>query len=269
MKIIDLHTHLLPNVDDGSDSLSKTIEHLQVMSELGVDKVFLTPHYMLGTFTNNKEDVLRQFEILKKEAEKYMINTELVLGAEVYCDDTLLAQVKEEKLTLGKSNYVLFETSLNDISDNSKHFIYELQMNKFRPILAHPERYSYVHAHPSIVREFINRDVLIQVNASSLLGYHGRKVKEIAWSLLHKGYAHFVASDDHCRHSDYILKKAFYKVADKIDETTAELLFYHNPLKVYNNEDIQAFYVEVRGGGGSKRRKHRPWWKKLLSFVKN
>jgi len=266
MKVIDLHTHILPNVDDGSDSLDKSIEHLQVISDLGVEKVFLTPHYMLGKFANNKEDVTRQFEILKEEASKFMIRTELVLGAEVYCDETLLEQMKAEKLTLGDSNYILFETSLNDISDNSKQFIYELQMSKYRPILAHPERYSYVHAHPNIVKEFMNRDVLIQVNASSLLGYHGRKVKEIAWRLLYKGYAHFVASDDHCRHSDYILKKAFYKVADKIDENTAELLFYTNPLKVYNNEDIQTFYVEVRGES-PRRRKHRPWWKKILSFA--
>jgi len=266
MKIIDLHTHLLPNVDDGSDSLDKTIEHLQVLSDSGVEKVFLTPHYMIGELANNKENITRQFEILKQETSKYMINTELVLGAEVYCDDIVLKQVKEENLTMGNSNYVLFETSLNDISDNTKNFIYELQMNKFRPILAHPERYSFVHAHPNIIKEFMRRDVLIQVNASSLLGYHGRKVKEIAWSFLYKGYVHFVASDDHCRHSDYILKKTFYKVADKIDEKTAELLFYENPLRVYNNEDILTFYVELKASS-TRHRKHRPWWKKAISFV--
>lgn len=266
MKIIDIHTHLLPNVDDGSDSLSKTIEHLLMISDLGVEKLFLTPHYMLGEYANKKEDVLKQFELLKLEASKNLISTELVLGAEAYCDDTVLEQVIAERLTMGNSNYVLFETSLNDISDNSKKFIYELQMNKFRPILAHPERYSYVHAHHNIVKEFINRDVLIQVNASSLLGYHGKKVKEIAWRLVYKGQVHFIASDDHCRHSNYILKKAYYKVADKIDEKTAELLFYKNPLRVYNNEAIQSVYVELRGGG-SRQRKHRPWWKKLISFV--
>lgn len=266
MKIIDIHTHLLPNVDDGSDSLDKTIEHLQRISELGVEKLFLTPHYMLGKYANKKEHIRKQFELLKQEVDKHMISTELILGAEVYCDDTLLKQVQEEKLTLGDSNYVLFETSLNDISDNSKQFIYELQMNRFRPILAHPERYSYVHAHHNIVKEFMNRDVLIQVNASSLLGYHGKKVKSIAWKLLHKGYVHFVASDDHCRHSDYILKKAYYKVADKIDETTANLLFYENPLRVYNNQDINTFYVEVNNNS-VRHRKHRPWWKKALSFV--
>lgn len=266
MKVIDIHTHILPNVDDGSDSLEKTIEHLQVISESGVEKVFFTPHYMLGKYANTKEDVQKQFEMVKKEVAKSLISTELVLGAEVYCDDTLIDQVKEEQLTLGNSNYVLFETSLNDISDNSKKFIYELQMNRFRPILAHPERYSYVHVHPNIVKEFLNRDVLIQINASSLMGYHGRKVKEIAWKLLYKGYAHFVASDDHCRHSDYILKKAYYKVADKIDEQTANLLFYENPLKVYNNEEIETFYVEIIDHG-SRHRKHRPLWKKVLSFV--
>jgi protein-tyrosine phosphatase len=267
MNIIDIHTHLLPDVDDGSDSLDKTIEHLKLISNLGVEKLFLTPHYMLGKFANNKENVKKQFELLKQEASKCSISTELVLGAEVYCDDTLLIQVKEENLTMGNSNYVLFETSLNDVSDNSKKFIYELQMSKYRPILAHPERYSYVHVHPKIVKEFIDRDVLIQVNASSLLGYYGKKVKEIAWKLLYKGQVHFIASDDHCRNSDYILKKAYYKVADKIDKTTAELLFYTNPLKVYNNEDIQSCYVELQGTGFIKR-KHRPWWKKLISFVK-
>lgn len=267
MNIIDIHTHLLPNVDDGSDSMESTLKHLQVISDSGVEKVFLTPHYMLGKYANKKSEVEKQFKLLQEEVKKLKIRLEIVLGAEVYCDDTVLKQVKEENLTLGNSNYVLFETSLNDISDNSKSFIYDLQMARFRPILAHPERYSYVHAHPSIVREFMSRDVLIQVNASSLLGYHGKKVKEIAWRLVYKGYAHFVASDDHCRHSDYILKKAYYKVADKIDEKTANLLFYQNPLKVYNNEDIQTVYVEVKSP--NRQRKHRPWWKKAISFVKN
>ncbi len=267
MKIIDIHTHILPNVDDGSDSLEKSIEHLSKISDNGVEKIFLTPHYMLGKYANKKEEVVKQFELLKEEVSKNSLNIELILGAEVYCDDTLLEQVKEERLTLGSSNYVLFETSLNDISDNSKSFIYELQMNRFRPILAHPERYSYVHVHPHIVKEFIDRDVLVQVNASSLLGYHGKKVKEISWRLLYKGYAHFVASDDHCRHSDYILKKAYYKVADKIDEITANLLFYENPIKVYNNEDIEPVYVKV--DSTRKQRRHRPWWKKVISFIRN
>jgi protein-tyrosine phosphatase len=267
MKIIDLHTHILPNVDDGSDSLEKTIEHLHTISEAGVEKLFLTPHYMLGKFANSKANVKKEYEKLKDSVEDSLINTQLLLGAEVYCDDTLINQVIEERLTLGDSNYVLFETSLNDTSDNSKKFIYELQMNRFRPILAHPERYSYVHSHPHIVKEFMNRDVLLQVNASSLLGYHGKKVKYIAWNLVYKGYAHFVASDDHCRHSDYILKKAYYKVADKIDERTADLLFYKKPLKVFNNQEIDTFYVEVREESNNKHRRHRPWWKKLLSFT--
>lgn len=266
MKVIDIHTHLLPNVDDGSDSLDKTIEHLRIVSEAGVEKLFLTPHYMLGKYANSKDNIKKEFEKLKGKIKDLLISTEIVLGAEVYCDDSLIQQVIDERLTLGDSDYVLFETSLNDTSDNSKKFIYKLQMNHFKPILAHPERYSYVHAHPHIVKEFMNRDVLLQINASSLLGYHGKKVKYIAWKLLYKGYAHFVASDDHCRHSDYILKKAYYKVADKIDEKTANILFYENPLKVYNNQEIEPFYVEVKGEG-SKHRRHRAWWKRLLSFM--
>ncbi|MFA7057128.1 MAG: CpsB/CapC family capsule biosynthesis tyrosine phosphatase [Candidatus Cloacimonadales bacterium] len=267
MKVIDIHTHILPNVDDGSDSLEKSLKHLQTMAELGVEKVFLTPHYMMGEYANNLENVKQHFDVLKAEASKLMINIELVLGAEVYCDPTVLKQALKEKLTLGDSNYMLFETSLNDIADNTKEFIYTLQMNRFRPILAHPERYSFVHSYPGIVKEFMRRDVLIQVNASSLLGYHGRKVKEVAWRLLYKGYAHFVASDDHCRHSDYLLKKAYNKVVDKIDEKTAKLLFYDNPLRVYNNEEIMTFYLELRSESSHSKRRPRPWWKKVLSLL--
>lgn len=267
MKVIDLHTHILPNVDDGSDSLEESLEHLQLMAESGVEKVFLTPHYMMGRYANKLEDIKQHFVAFKAETAKLMIDIELVLGAEVYCDPTVLKQALEEKLTLGNSNYILFETSLNDIADNTKEFIYSLQMNRFRPILAHPERYSFVHAYPRIIKEFMRRDVLIQVNASSLLGYHGRKVKEIAWRLLYKGQAHFVASDDHCRHSDYILKKAYYKVVDKIDEKTARLLFYENPLKVYNNEEIVTFYLELKSDSTHRKHRPRPWWKKVLSSL--
>lgn len=267
MKLIDIHTHILPNVDDGSNSLERSLKHLQKMADLGVEKVFLTPHFMLGKYANNLENITQHFNAFKAEVAKLQISTEVLLGAEVYCDPTVLEQTLQERLTLGNSNYVLFETSLNDIGKDIKKFIYELQVNDFRPILAHPERYSFVHSNPDIIEDFMYRDVLIQVNASSILGYHGRKVKESAWRLLHKGQVHFVASDDHCRHSDYILAEAYNKVESLIDEKTAKLLFYENPLRVSNNEEIVTFYLELQPISGSRSRRHQPWWKKLLSAL--
>lgn len=267
MKLIDIHTHILPNVDDGSSSLEESLEHLQKMSDLGVEKVFLTPHFMLGEYANDLENITQHFNAFKAEVAKLKINTEVLLGAEVYCDPIVLEQALKERLTLGDSNYLLFETSLNDIGNNIREFIYELQVNNFRLILAHPERYSFVHSNPGIIEEFMYRDVLIQVNASSILGYHGRKVKEAAWRLLHKGQVHFVASDDHCRHSDYILEEAYNKVESLIDEKTAKLLFYENPLRVYNNEEIVTFYLELQPISESRSHRHQSWWKKLLSML--
>ncbi|OQY39241.1 MAG: hypothetical protein B6226_02205 [Candidatus Cloacimonetes bacterium 4572_65] len=254
MKIIDIHTHILPNIDDGSDSMEKSIRHLQMVADAGVEKLVLTPHCMLGKYEADFLMINTRFAELLEEVKKNNINIELLLGAEVFCETFLIDKVVEEKLSLGNSNYVLFETSLNSRASDVNEFAYQLQRKGYRLILAHPERYTFVHKTTRVIESIMHRDILIQVNATSLLGYHGKKVKETAWKMLHKGYAHFVASDDHCRHNKYYLDQAYMKVVKHIDQHTADLLFYENPLRMLKNKEIDPFYVTVIGNKHSKRK---------------
>ncbi len=254
MKIIDIHTHILPNVDDGSDSIDKSIEFIKNSIGEGVETIFLTPHYMYGKYISSNEETSKQFDKLVAEVKKRNLDIQMFKGAEVYTDMNYVDLIEEEKLTLGESNYVLFETSLNSSSSDINEFVFALQRKGYRPILAHPERYSSVHSNSKILEDLMYRDVLLQINASSLLGLYGKKVKQVAWKLLHKGYAHFIASDEHCRVENDSLKEAYDKVVDHIDEFTANLLFYKNPLKIVQNKPISTFYVTVVAKHHRKRK---------------
>lgn len=256
MKLIDIHTHILPNVDDGSKSIESSLKQLEKMSLEGIKKVFLTPHCMTGKLSYKADLYDCTFKTLQDKINEKGIGIELLKGAEVYAEYELINTVVKNSLTLGNSNYVLFETSLNLKSFSLASFIYELHKNNFKPILAHPERYTYVHKNFHILEEFRNRDVLFQINAPSLLGYYGNNVKNIAWKLLNKGWAHFIASDDHVRF-DNSLAEAYKKVNNYIDSYTADLLFYDNPLRVYNNEDIELTYLLNQESLSHNHRKKR------------
>ena len=261
MKLIDIHTHILPNVDDGSNSLEESLKHLQKMADLGVEKVFLTPHFMLGKYANNLENITQHFNAFKAEVAKLQISTEVLLGAEVYCDPTVLEQTLQERLTLGNSNYVLFETSLNDIGKDIKKFIYELQVNDFRPILAHPERYQEIKENPIKADDFLQRDVYLQINTGSILGGYGKQVQDTAFELIDRGWVHFLGSDCHCRSMVYDFPEAVDAIRHEFDNKMAELLSQTFPEKMLNNEHLPHFYM-VR----KETPKKKSFLEKMLDF---
>ena len=176
----DIHCHLLPGIDDGSNSIEESIEILRRAEKEGVSEIVLTPHYIENTRYNcnnkNKQDL---FEKLKEAMEQSGINIKLYLGNENYMSMNFIDLLKNnEIMTINNSRYLLLEFPLNQIYKNTKEYLYELVTEGYVPILAHPERYRDFQNNPDLVEEYTRMGILLQGNYKSLLGKYGSKAKK-------------------------------------------------------------------------------------------
>jgi len=242
--MIDIHTHILPNCDDGSSDVEISLEKLKNMVAEGVTDVILTPHFMRKSYHNTADVIDNLFVLLQKAVTENDIKITLHKGVEVYLDYNIVEMIKKEKFNIDETKYVLVETGMNGFPVDFLKILYEIVKNGFRPILAHPERYKDIQENPFQIEDLIFRNVYMQINAGSLIGKYGAKIQETAWILLNNGFAHFVASDDHCQSEDYYLPQAFEEIAKNISPDLAELLIEKNPEKLLNNEKIKYIYME-------------------------
>lgn len=242
--MIDIHTHLLPAVDDGANDLKTSLRQLKIMQDAGVKTVFFTPHFIWQHYDFTQNEVLEKIESLKTATSKENINLELLPGREIYLDSRVIEQIKTTKMNLGNSNYTLVETNMTNFPDNLNENLYQLVRSGLKPILAHPERYSNIIRDPALAEDFLHKNVLLQINAGSLLGFYGKQVQQTAWFLVDNGFAHFLASDNHGNSLQYPLPAACDLIRRRIDDHTVDLLTKINPQKIINNEPITYFYLE-------------------------
>ena len=243
--MIDLHSHILPGIDDGSPNVEISINQLKMMEEKGVTDVVCSSHFMKGTFDNNREILDCAYEELQKEVEKEGLKINLIKGAECYIYDNIMEDIKTQKLQIGDTKYVLVETTMIEPKFSNEFYtvMYNLLREGYKPILAHPERYRAVTSNPSICEELISRNIYLQLNAGSLIGDYGKRSQEVAWILVSKGWAHFVSSDTHCKSKKYPLRAAKEILEMEIDSYTAKLLTEINPKKVINDLPIDYSYL--------------------------
>lgn len=242
--MIDIHTHILPELDDGSSDLDSSINQLRIMADSGVTSVFLTPHYIPNFYPTSKKTILDKLLMVQELVTQDKIPISLEVGTEIFLEANSIDFVESEKLNMGNSRYLLVETNMSGFAADFNDNLFKLLRAGYKPILAHPERYLDIQKNPELAEDLMHRNVYMQINAGSLLGQYGKLVKKTAWTLLHQGWAHFLASDNHCRSDKYPLEKAFKLVASKIDNYTAELLTEINPQKIIENDKINMFYLE-------------------------
>jgi len=207
---VDIHSHLIPNIDDGAKDIEDSIALIKELTLLGYEKLITTPH-ISDMFCNTKEQILKGYHILKEELLRRGIDVEIEVAAEYYVDDhfeTLLE--KEELLTFGEEKYLLIEFSYFTPPYDLENLIYDILLKGYKPVLAHPERYLYWHQNFKKYRELKEEmGVLFQVNINSLNRYSNEMVYQTAESFIRKGMVDFVGSDTH--HMKHIknLKRSF------------------------------------------------------------
>ncbi|MCB5247791.1 MAG: capsular biosynthesis protein [Candidatus Cloacimonetes bacterium] len=262
--MIDIHCHLLPQIDDGSDSAEKSLEQLRLMAEGGVSDAFLTSHYMPGHYQYERAEYDARLRQLRELARQNGIGIKLHPGFEIYLHPFSLKDIQKHDLRLGDSRYILVESDLNGLPSDFYENLYPLLRQGYRPILAHAERYVSIMNKVHDAKDLIRRDVYIQVNAGSLLGLYGEKVRQTAWLLLRNGWAHFLASDDHAKAPYGAYFKAVELLKTELDAEIPQLLTSEFPAKILRDEKVPFKYLYLRAGHEHRRRQKKSLWKRIF-----
>ena len=238
--MIDFHSHILPNVDDGSRSVEETFSMIKEAEKAGFDSIISTSHYMEGYYETQNEERSFWLEAIEKNFKTQNINMKLYLGNEIYITENIIKLLENNKAsTINNTAYVLFEFPLTVEPMNIYDLIYDMTKNKIVPILAHPERYLFVQKDPELIYELIQKGVLMQSNYGSFIGRYGESAEIIARKLLENNMVHLLGSDAHRANTIYpqvpnVLKELKRLVGEeKVIEMTDT-----NPKLVLNNKRI-------------------------------
>ena len=217
---VDIHSHLINEVDDGSDSLETSLGLIEQFNSLGIKKIITTPHIMADYYNNSKETLFPKRDIIKDKIEELGFEMQFECAAEYYLDEGFISKVakKEELLLIGDS-YVLFETGFMNQPIQLHSTIFNMLSNGLKPILAHPERYIYLHESIDKAFELKEKGVLLQLNLNSLTGYYSKGVKKYAEKLIDAGLIDFIGSDCHNqKHFDQTQAALSTKYYEKVNQ---------------------------------------------------
>ena len=226
----DMHSHLLPGLDDGLQDVEQTLRFVKELQLLGYKKLICSPHVLSGMYDNTPETILPKLELVRATLAENNIDMPVEAAAEYMVDADFENYVNEGKrlLTFGK-NLILIEMSYAAASNNIEQVIFQLRIKGLQPVLAHPERYSYYLSNFDQYQRFVDLGCFLQINVLSLLGYYGEPAKIIAQNLLKKNLVSFVGTDMH--HDNHLnalknltSKKSFYKLFENIELKNKELL---------------------------------------------
>ena len=197
--MVDLHSHLIWGIDDGSKSKEMTVNMLKQAVKGGTEKIVLTPHYLPGYYEVPINEVKEKAKELSFLAKEYELDIEIYCGQEVYFFEDML-EYYENKLigTINESRYMLIEFNMRNFSiEEVIYILYDLQLEGIVPIIAHPERYYMFIKNPSLINEFIEEGFLFQLNIGSITGDFGKEVKKTAEIFLKNKIYSFLGSDAH------------------------------------------------------------------------
>ncbi len=214
---VDIHSHLLPGIDDGAKNTTDTISLINSLRNYGFSQFITTPHVLTGVWNNTKADIIN----CEAKTRTLLTGEGLCIpfraAAEYLIDDTFLKLLKEEELLTLKDNHVLVEMSYLNPPMQLYDILFELRLRDYKPVLAHPERYLFYHGKTEEYKKLKNAGCLLQLNLLSITGYYGKGVLKAATELLEAGMIDFTGSDvHHQRHVDAFKNKIQLKKVDKL-----------------------------------------------------
>ena len=230
----DIHSHIIFDVDDGSKDIEESIALLKELKKTGFDNVIMTPHYIEGTdYCSYNEEKLTKLNILRDEVKRNNIDINLYLGNEIFINDHIIEGITENKIyTLNNTKYLLFEIPFHNQILGLADIIYEMKVQGYIPILAHPERYRYFQENYKLVDELKEEGLLFQCNYASILGYYGKEAEKLLKYMLKNEYVNYLGTDIHHINKTYTLDN--FKKIDKMFNKIAGKEYYQ---EIINNGD--------------------------------
>lgn len=262
--MIDLHSHMLPELDDGAANWEESLGMARLAVEDGIRAVVCTPHWSVGVYENSRTVILEKIALFQTKLQAHKIPLEIYPGSELRLDASLPRKIKSrEVLTLNdKGLHALIELPGIILSEHVNRFLWELCSHDITPILGHPERNFLLQRQPAKLAAWIEMGVLVQVTGGSLLGQFGRSARDFALKLMQHRMVHIVSTDAHgiLRRSPE-LSAARRLVEQILGEELANRLTYETPKRILHGEAVKAeapLPLSSRPSG----------WKSLFSFWK-
>lgn len=203
----DMHSHLVPGVDDGAQTVEDSIQLIEQLRGMGYRSIITTPHIKFDHYPNNPATINAGLHTLQQALHERNIDIPVKAAAEYYIDDHFMQVLENEPLLTITDNQVLVEISFMFEPVRFGEILFKIQTKGYKPILAHPERYAYYHGNIEAYRELKERGCYLQLNTIALTGYYGRSVKLAAEDLLANGLYDYCGTDmHHIRHADALRK---------------------------------------------------------------
>ena len=226
----DMHSHLLPGLDDGLQDIDTTIAFIKELQALGYSKLICSPHIISDIYPNSPQTILPKLDLVRNALKENNIPVIIEAAAEYMIDTEMERDLKAgcQLLTFG-ANYILIEMSYVAASPNIEQVVFALRLKGLQPVLAHPERYTFYHRQFDQYERMVELGCVLQVNLLSLLGYYGKPIKLVAEKLFSKKMVSFVGTDmHHQNHLDALkelaTKTEFYKMLEGAELLNKSLL---------------------------------------------
>ena len=238
-KLIDIHSHILPYIDDGADDWDGALEMLKNAEQEGIVAVVATPHILHSNDFKIEPKIISTYKELCQRARAAGLKIKIYLGCEIYAQpdtslDHQIATVNANK------KYFLIEFPMNSIPQFVPEQFFNFILNEQIPIIAHPERNIGFQKRPAMIYEYVQRGALMQINEGSLRGRYGEMAKVLAFKMIENNLAHFVASDGHKPNSRTVtLVESYNLILENFSKEAANRLFVDNPIKAIKGDPIQ------------------------------
>ncbi|KUP04308.1 tyrosine protein phosphatase [Bacillus coahuilensis m2-6] len=196
--MIDIHSHILPGIDDGAKTIEDSLDMARVAAREGIRSIIATPHHQNGQWNNERDRILLKVEEVNQAIVKEGIDVKILPGQEVRLYGELLGDLAQGTLqTLNSSSYLFIEFPSSSVPRYAKQMLFDLQLQGITPVIVHPERNAELIERPSKLYDFVNNGALTQVTAASVAGAFGKKIQKFSFDLVKANLTHFVASDAH------------------------------------------------------------------------
>ena len=241
-QFIDIHSHLIPQFDDGPKNFQESLDMLRQAADQGIVAVFATSHFNEWIPREVEKEYFDKLAQLREKAESQNISITVHSGSEIFYHQYVEKTVKKSKVTtLGNwGQYILLEFPMFQMPDGAEEVLFKLVADKYIPIVAHPERYVKILERPRRILNFIRFGGLLQVNGGSILGHFGKDIQKLALQLLEQELVHFIASDAHSPKSrQFVLKAIAEFLQDKVPQDYLNRLLFENQKMILEKQVIE------------------------------
>ena len=266
--MIDLHSHILPGLDDGAQTGDHALEMAKIAEVDGIEKIVATPHLFRGNFNHKDLGIIEEKgQEFIHALEENKINIKIFLGAEVRISHDLIDEIKKNRkhLVINQSSYMFVEFPTEHVFSGVKNLFFELMSEGISPIITHPERNAVFIRNPSFLYELVSMGAFSQANSGSFLGQYGFRSKVSACRFLELGLIHFIASDYHNHRSNSPqLSEAVTKAATIVEEKHAIALVHDNPQAVLYDQELPYLPIPI-----DPREKKKSFNIKIPNFLRH